>query len=113
MTTRGKDVDKFWFSLFHELGHIILGHVNKVNGTTENDEQAADQFARDTLINPEDFNHFKDKKSYSEKSVVSFADTIEIDPGIVVGRMQKEELIKYSSLNHLKKQYDMTLIPAK
>lgn len=30
LTARGKDADKFWFSLFHELGHIILGHVGKM-----------------------------------------------------------------------------------
>ena len=24
LTVRGKDADKFWFSLFHELGHIYL-----------------------------------------------------------------------------------------
>ena len=41
LTARGKDADKFWFSLFHELAHIILGHVNQLNGTTEDDEKEA------------------------------------------------------------------------
>lgn len=50
LTVRGKDADKFWFSLFHELGHIILGHVNNIDGTTEDDEKAADQFAQEILI---------------------------------------------------------------
>lgn len=30
LTARGKEADKFWFSLFHEFGHIILGHVGKM-----------------------------------------------------------------------------------
>lgn len=29
LTVRGKDADKFWFSLFHEIGHIFLGHINQ------------------------------------------------------------------------------------
>ena len=41
LTTRGKDADKFWFSLFHELAHIVLGHIGQMNGTSEDDEQAA------------------------------------------------------------------------
>ena len=32
LTVRGKDADKFWFSLFHEIGHIILGHIGQLNG---------------------------------------------------------------------------------
>ena len=39
MTARGKDADKFWFSLFHELAHIVLSHIGQPNGTTEDDEK--------------------------------------------------------------------------
>ena len=39
LTVRGKDADKFWFSLFHELGHILKGHISNVEGTTDEDEQ--------------------------------------------------------------------------
>ena len=34
LTVRGKYADKFWFSLFHELAHIVLGHVRRSNGTS-------------------------------------------------------------------------------
>lgn len=34
LTARGKDADKFWFSLFHELAHIALGHVGQPNGSS-------------------------------------------------------------------------------
>lgn len=46
LTVRGKDADKFWFSLFHELGHILLGHINQSDGTTDEDEEAADNFGK-------------------------------------------------------------------
>ena len=52
LTVRGKDADKFWFSLFHELGHI-----NQPNGTTEEDE-VADNFAKEVLIPTAEFNAF-------------------------------------------------------
>ena len=105
LTARGKDADKFWFSLFHELAHIVLGHIGKINGTTDQDEKDADNWSGNTLINSTDFAVFKNGRDYSEKSVLVFAREQEIAPGIVVGRMQREGMIKYSMLNNLKVQY--------
>ena len=39
----------FWYNLFHEIGHIVLGHINRVAGISESDEDAADDFARKWL----------------------------------------------------------------
>lgn len=108
LTVRGKDADKFWFSLFHELAHIILGHVGKAGGTTDQDEEEADKWSRDTLILPDEFEEFRIRMDYSEKSILKFSEKQEIAPGIVVGRMQRERLIKYSMLNNLKAQYKIS-----
>ncbi|MCM1267656.1 MAG: HigA family addiction module antitoxin [Bacteroidales bacterium] len=109
LTARGKDADKFWFSLFHELAHIVLGHVGQPNGTTEEDEKAADAWSEETLIAADDFESFRRKGDYSEKSVICFAREQGIAPGIVVGRMQMEGLIKYNMLNHLKAKYEIVM----
>ena len=109
LTARGKDADKFWFSLFHELAHIALGHVGQVNGTSEDDEKAADKLAGDTLISSDDFEVLRRDRDYSEKRVLQFAKTLGIAPGIVVGRMQSEGMIKYSMLNNLKEQYEIAV----
>lgn len=107
LTARGKDADKFWFSLFHELAHIVLGHVGQPNGTSDEDEKAADKWSGDTLIAASDFESFRKEKDYSERSVVHFAKEQGIAPGIVVGRMQLEGIIKYSMLNNLKEKYEI------
>ena len=109
LTARGKDADKFWFSLFHELAHIVLGHVGQPNGTSEDDEKAANSWAGDTLISSEDFEVFRRNRDYSERSVLQFAKTQGIAPGIVVGRMQLEGIIKYSMLNNLKEKYEIAV----
>lgn len=105
MTIRGKDADKFWFSLFHEIGHILLGHLNQPGGTTLEDEKEADRFAGDTLIPPEDFDRYTWKGNFSKTAIQKFAEELGIDPGIVVGRLQKERYIKFSWCNDLKTQY--------
>ena len=59
MTDRGKDADKFWFSLFHELAHIVLGHIGQNNGTTDEDEKNADNWAAEALISKVEFDVLK------------------------------------------------------
>jgi HTH-type transcriptional regulator/antitoxin HigA len=109
LTARGRDADKFWFSLFHELAHIVLGHVGQLNGTSEDDEKAAYKWSGDTLISHEDFEAFRQNGDYSERSVRQFADAQGIAPGIVVGRMQLEGMIEYSKLNSLKEKYEIAV----
>lgn len=109
LTARGKDADKFWFSLFHELAHIMLGHIGLENGTSVEDEQAADKWAADTLIQPQAFENFRKARDYSANSVKKFAEEQGIAPGIVVGRMQNDGMIKYTILNGLKEKYNIAV----
>ncbi len=108
LTVQGKDADRFWFSLFHEIAHIIYGHIGQSNGTSDADESAADVFAKDALIPPKAFASFTAKEDFSKSAIVQFANKIEIDSGIVVGRLQKEGYIEYSWYNDLKTKYEIT-----
>lgn len=105
MTARGHDGDIFWFSLFHELAHIILGHMDQSNGVSCEDEVAANRWAADQLIAPTSYSAFVKKHVFSKDTVIAFAKSIGIAPGIVVGRLQKERLIRYDTLNELKTHY--------
>ncbi len=109
LTARGKDADKFWFSLFHELAHIVLGHIGHSDGTTEEDENHANAWSRDTLIPEAVFEEFRVKSNYSEISICAFAKEQGIAPGIVVGRLQNEGYIQYSMLNNLKEHYEIAI----
>lgn len=93
------------FSFFHELAHIVLGHVGQMDGTTDQDETEADAWSSDTLISKEDFDDFVEEKVFSATSIRAFAQTLGIAPGIVVGRLQNEGYIKYSMMNELKEHY--------
>ena len=46
---------------------------------------------------------------FSASSVIDFAKSIGIAPGIVVGRLQKEGCIQHNMLNDLKEQYIITV----
>lgn len=105
MTVRGKDADKFWFSLFHEFGHIVCGHLSASHGTTESQEQEADAFSRNWLIPPEDMAKFEEAGNFSKQDVLRFSEEVGIAPGIVVGRLQNDCKLRYNQLAGLKEKY--------
>jgi len=107
LTVRGLYADKFWFSLFHELHHIISGHIYNADKLGQSDENEADRYARDTLISLDDYKKLLEIGVYDDFIVYNFASIINIAPGIVVGRLQKEKVIGYDRLNHLRDKYSI------
>lgn len=103
LTVRGRDADKFWFSFFHEIAHIILGHLNQ--DYYEKMEDEANDFAKEALIPTREFDSFVKIGRIDDESIIKFSNKIGIDSGIVVGRLQKEGIIPYSKYNELKKKY--------
>lgn len=109
LSVRGRSADKFWFSLFHEIGHIVNGDINNEYNieTAEQLDKNADNYARDILISKEDYKYFLENYSISEATVKHFSNKIGVHPGIVVGRLQNDKIIDYSVLNHLKENYNI------
>ena len=105
MTVRGKDADRFWFSLFHELGHVICGHLSTSQGTTDGQEREADCFARDHLIPADAIQPFECAGMFEEEDILAFASEVGIAPGIVVGRLQNDRKLRYDQLSWLKEKY--------
>ena len=116
LSNRGKREDRFWFSFFHELGHLIhhakkdtfldqnLGQ-NSDEGPPWGDrapasgfiddgsrdsalEEEADEFASEALIPDEFLMHISTLRS--SQDVVDLADKIGVSAGIVAGRYQYE-----------------------
>lgn len=112
LSLRGKDADRFWFSLFHELGHLILHEKDNTfiqyDDPTAEDirETEADAFASGTLIPYEAYKAFIQNGLFSEQAVLNFAEAVSIPPGIVVGRLQHDHKIGFNQLNHLKIKYE-------
>ena len=88
--------DSFWFTLCHELGHIVNGDfgISFENQKWEK-EEAADNFAKNKLIPPNLYNEFIKKNLFTISSIKNFAREINRDFGIVLGRLQKDGFVKY------------------
>ncbi len=102
LSGRYKSNDHFWFTFFHEAGHI-LKHGKKdffIEGISEihldeTKEREANEFAANYLIPPRDFRRFVEQGDFSEAAILQFADAVETHPAVIAGRLSHEELIHF------------------
>jgi addiction module HigA family antidote len=118
LTLRYKTDDQMWFTFFHELGHVLL-HRKRYGFILDNaaalgddyvdpgmrqQEDEANQFAADTLISPPEFARFVDAHLFTSEAIYAFAERVGVSTGIVVGRLQREKLLRPEQGNMLKRK---------
>lgn len=116
LSCRYKSDDHFWFTFFHECGHILL-HGKKdgfLEGkdTSSREEEEANEFAANHLIPRAALGSLMRERPLSEQRLLAFAEQIGVAPGIVVGQLQKRKrLVQATPLNKLKRfSFDLTSI---
>lgn len=107
LSLRYKSDDHLWFSFFHEAGHLLLHGKKELFITTDRftdvAEDEANQFASTFLIPKK---HEARLGNLTVADIPDFAEELGIAPGIVVGRMQKEELLGWNEGNRLKRRFE-------
>ncbi|WP_297809599.1 ImmA/IrrE family metallo-endopeptidase [uncultured Methylophaga sp.] len=103
--------DQFWFTLFHEVGHLLLHGQDRlfIEGDgfiTEAEEEEANKFSENTLIPQQYKDEFFDLNSKDWKKIPRFAKKLGISPGIVVGQMQHYEFLDKRYFNKMKVRYN-------
>ena len=105
VTIRGKSADKFWFSLFHEIGHLINGDMSArvvdFDAVKSEMEERADIFARDTLIVPNLYRDFvESEKSHSLPAIKTFSLVIGVPHWIIIGRLHNDGWLDWRFFAH-------------
>lgn len=115
LSIRYDRIDSFWYTLFHELGHVknkdglktpVRLDLELVGSKKDDDkpaiEKKADRFAYETLVPRTELNAFikKNRPRYSAKSILGFAHDIGVHPGIVVGQLQFRGEVPWSSFRN-------------
>lgn len=107
ISDRGRKDDILWFTLFHEIAHLIKHSKKEVFVDLENDEKSdieneADEFARNILIPDDIYNKFVNENYlYTEQIIKNFSLENNISTGIVVGRLQKDGKIRWNEFSNL------------
>lgn len=89
LSARGKKDDQLWFTLFHELGHVLLHDHRTVffQGSDDHFEAEADAYAARTFVPAEYRDHLPAGRNIA--AVRDLAARLGIAPSIVLGQAQK------------------------
>ncbi len=106
---RYKRVDSFWFTLVHELSHVLLHYdlidsliIDDFDSKEETDIEAeANRLTRDLLIPKRAWRSSDARINKSEQSVLYLAEKLNIHPAIIAGRIRFENN-NYALLNQIK-----------
>ena len=108
LTLRHDRIDSFWFTLMHELAHIVLGHqgiyLDNLDALEDNEkEKKADKEAANWLIEPQAFKVFVSgiKKYFSREAIEEFAYAQRRHTGIILGRLHHDKLVPHQNLRLL------------
>ena len=100
--------DHFWFTLFHEIGHLLLHSENSLfiegGSVTDSRETEANSFASCSLIS-EELAEGLAQLPIDRHSIRVFARRAGVSPGIVVGQLQHRKRLRYNQGNSLKVHY--------
>lgn len=103
LTGRYNRNDIFWFTFFHEAGHIIL-HGKKdifLENLEYSDkdlekEKEADSFAIKWTFSDEEEAEIVESLPLKNQDIKKFAKKFKTHPAIIIGRLQRKKLIHYS-----------------
>lgn len=108
LTLRYDRIDSFWFTLMHELGHIVAGHRGSYlddlgNLALNNEESEANQLAANWLIDPIAFQDFvaTHNPRFSRKVIEQFAHSQKRHPGVILGRLHNDQVVPHKNLRAL------------
>ncbi len=120
LTDRRKDNNAFWFSFYHELGHVLLHGKKDVfidgldNIAQDKDkEQEADAFAARMLLSDKERNELNKYPSFDKATIISLSRKFRKHPGIIISQLQRIDRISYNDmrLNSLKEKVVFTNYP--
>ena len=113
LSIRGSWADMFWFSLFHELAHVLkhdkrLTYINDgiSNPEVQKQEDEANAFAGEQLIPSKAYEAFLQTEQFGSDAIRTFAQEIGVHPGVIVGRLQHDNRLPMkTALNHMRERY--------
>jgi len=105
LTLRYDRLDNFWFTLLHEIAHVIKHlrkkqvedvfddldtKTDKVNAEVSQLEKEADALAGNALVSDDAWHKALARYLQTEESVLQLADELRVSPAIVAGRIRRE-----------------------
>jgi len=109
LTLRYDRIDSFWFTLMHELAHVVAGHggmyLDDLDEASDDDreQREANEMASHWVIDSDAYMEFvrQTNPHFSRLRIVAFAKAQGRHPGIVLGKLQYDGWVPYRNLRGL------------
>jgi HTH-type transcriptional regulator/antitoxin HigA len=100
LSLKGDQIDRFWFTFWHEIEHVLRGdgkgavivdEFDDHSCNTDEAEKAADDAAANRCVPSKAMKDFiaRHAPMFSEKNMIGFSKIMKRHPGIVAGQIQK------------------------
>lgn len=108
LSFRHRSDDQFWFTVFHEIGHLVLhGGQTFVDGDDIPDtqaEQEANHFAASAIIPPKLWARFADLEP-SHQDITRFAVSAGVSAGLILGQLQNAGRVPHEKMSFLRRRW--------
>ena len=125
-TGRYKRFDNFWFTVAHEIAHILKGHIDNngeciiddlhskgIESEIDEKEKEANDLANEVLLHNQIVNYLDNSLNYlMENDIYKCAEKFGIHPSIIIGALAHRKVISFAHLHTFNKDI-MPLIPKK
>lgn len=98
--------DIFWFTFFHEVGHILLHgkkyiSIENVDYAGENEiyEKEADDFSSNIILTEKEEAEICDNEQLSLEDIIKYAEKFGTHPAAIIGRLQYKKVIAFGQGN--------------
>ncbi len=110
LTIRRQRADTFWFTLFHEIAHILHGDYKMrfvdFDSIDNETEVKANSFAGNFLIEPDLYRNFiRTNNCTTWSGIEEFAKKAQVQPFIVLGRLQNDGILDWSDYTNKVQRY--------
>jgi len=109
-TGRYKRLDNFWFTMAHEIAHILLhlkGDICFIDDDSHSNdtvEKEANELAQKKLKHDDILSYFSNHKGYLTSAKLSSASAfLEVDSSVIIGSLAHEGKVSYQQINTNKK----------
>jgi len=104
--------DQFWFSLFHEVAHLVLHYdrmpiLENTELTVDECEQEANAYASQVIV-PTPYRDEMLSLGGSRFPIIQFAKKVGVAPGLIIGQLQHQGIVQYNQMQHLKRRFRWT-----
>lgn len=103
LSGRYKRNDSFWFTFFHEAGHILLHGTKEIfledidySDKDLEKEKEADTFAIRWTFSEQQEAELLENEAIDERTIIAYAKKFNTHPAMIIGRLQKKGLVPYS-----------------